>query len=140
VKKLARKKQSTEHLKRERWAPKSWYFRKHLFRIIQRVILLERRLGAGLQPEDKTSKVWEGSIEVPGNATNKLGVVAKKADVYLIIGVIEGETETSGGTLYGTVLFFGPSGGLLGKHRKLKPTAAERIIWGEGRWEHPSCF
>ena len=46
---------------------------------------MERRLGAGLQPEDKTSKVWEGSIEVPGNATNKLGVVAKKADVYLIL-------------------------------------------------------
>jgi nitrilase len=38
----------------------------------------------------------------------------------------------SGGTLYCSVLFFSPDGVLLGKHRKLKPTAAERIVWGEG--------
>ena len=77
-------------------------------------------------------RYWESSIEVPGESTEKLGVAAKKAGVYLVIGVIEKDTETSGGTLYCTVLFFGPDGELLGKHRKLKPTAAERIIWGEG--------
>ena len=43
-----------------------------------------------------------------------------------------GVIERAGGTLYCTVLFHGPDGKLLGKHRKLMPTAAERLIWGFG--------
>jgi nitrilase len=74
----------------------------------------------------------ENSILVPSEATDLLGEAAKKAGVYLVIGVIERDRETSGGTLYCSVLFFGPDGTLLGKHRKLKPTASERIVWGEG--------
>jgi nitrilase len=48
--------------------------------------------------------------------------------VYLVIGVI----ERDGGTLYCTVLFFAPEGRYLGKHRKLMPTASERLVWGFG--------
>ena len=45
-----------------------------------------------------------------------------------MIGVI----ERDGGTLYCTVLFFAPNGRYLGKHRKLMPTTAERLVWGFG--------
>lgn len=77
-------------------------------------------------------RYWDNSIEVPSQSTELLGEAARKAGVYLVIGVIERDQETSGGTLYCTVLFFSPEGKLLGKHRKLKPTAAERVVWGEG--------
>jgi len=69
---------------------------------------------------------------VPGPGTETLGKVARQTGTYLVVGVIERDTQFSGGTLYCTLLYFGPEGQLLGKHRKLKPTAAERLIWGEG--------
>ena len=70
----------------------------------------------------------EAAIPVPGPHTERLGEAAAAHAVYLMIGVIERE----GGTCYCTVLFFGPDGRLLGKHRKLMPTALERMIWGFG--------
>ncbi len=75
---------------------------------------------------------WENAVEVPGPTTKKLGEVAKKTNVYLAMGIIERDMERSTGTLYCTLLYYGPDGRLLGKHQKLKPTAGERLIWGEG--------
>ncbi len=70
----------------------------------------------------------EAAIPVPGPHTARLGEAAAAHGVHLVIGVI----ERDGGTCYCTVLFFGPDGSLLGKHRKLMPTALERMIWGFG--------
>ena len=69
---------------------------------------------------------------MPGPQTEALGEAARAAGLYLAIGVIERGGGGDRGTLYCTLLYFGPDGRLLGKHRKLKPTAAERLIWGEG--------
>lgn len=77
-------------------------------------------------------RYWSNAIEVPSPATEELGTAARKAGVYLAIGVIERDSYFSHGTLYCTLLYFDPHGHLLGKHRKLKPTASERLIWGEG--------
>mgnify|MGYP001044997622 CR=1 FL=1 len=77
-------------------------------------------------------RYWANSVDVPGPATKALGSAAREAGAYLAIGVVERDTQSSRGTLYCTLLYFGPDGRLLGKHRKLKPTAAERVIWGEG--------
>jgi nitrilase len=65
---------------------------------------------------------------VPGPACETLSKTARESNVLLVIGVIERE----GGTLYCTVLFFSPDGRLMGKHRKLMPTAMERLVWGFG--------
>ena len=77
-------------------------------------------------------RYWANAVDVPGPATEALGAAACQANAYLAIGVVERDTQFSRGTLYCTLLYFGPDGRLLGKHRKLKPTAAERLIWGEG--------
>jgi nitrilase len=71
---------------------------------------------------------FESAIEVPGPHTQRLAKAAAASQAYVVIGVIERE----GGTCYCTVLFLGPDGTLLGKHRKLMPTALERMIWGFG--------
>ena len=68
------------------------------------------------------------AIDVPGPLTQRLGEAAAAHGAYVVIGVI----ERDGGTCYCTALFFGPDGAMLGKHRKLMPTALERMIWGFG--------
>ena len=77
---------------------------------------------------DDFRKYFDSSIDVPGWATEQLSRTAKENAVYLVLGVIERDL----GTLYCTVLFFAPNGTFLGKHRKLMPTAMERLIWGFG--------
>ncbi|OQY14434.1 MAG: nitrilase [Desulfobacterium sp. 4572_20] len=77
-------------------------------------------------------RYWENAVDVPGPAVEIIGEAVREAGVYLAIGVIERDTQFSQGTLYCTLLYFGPDGKLLGKHRKLKPTGSERLIWGEG--------
>ena len=86
------------------------------------------------KPEGRQTweRYWANAVEVPSESTRIMGEAARQAGAYLAIGVIERDQQFSKGTLYCTLLYFGPDGQLLGKHRKLKPTAAERLIWGEG--------
>ena len=73
-------------------------------------------------------RYWDSAVDVPGPAVDALGEAAKDAKLHLVAGVI----ERDGGTLYCSVLFFAPDGRYLGKHRKLMPTASERLVWGFG--------
>jgi len=73
-------------------------------------------------------RYFDSAVDVPGPAVDFLGRVARENRLHLVVGVIEREI----GTLYCTVLFFAPDGSYLGKHRKLMPTAMERLVWGFG--------
>ncbi|KAL1205492.1 Nitrilase 1 [Cardamine amara subsp. amara] len=88
-------------------------------------------VGVGIHNEegrDEFRKYHASAIEVPGPETEKLAELARKNNVYVVMGAIERE----GYTLYCTALFFSPLGEFLGKHRKLMPTSLERCIWGQG--------
>lgn len=85
--------------------------------------------------------IWEGdeqwygmlvdqAVVVPSQTTERLGAAARDAGAYVVVGV--DEREPNGTTIYNTILYFGPDGSLLGKHRKLMPTGAERTVWGMG--------
>ena len=76
---------------------------------------------------DQFRRYFEGAIEVPGPDVDRITTAAREHAIHLVVGVI----ERDGGTLYCTALLFSPEG-YLGKHRKLMPTAAERLIWGFG--------
>ena len=78
------------------------------------------------------ARYHESAVAVPGKCTEALSKAAKQAGIFLVMGVVEKDAACPKSTLYCSLLFFGPDGALLGKHRKIKPTAAERIIWGEG--------
>ena len=67
---------------------------------------------------------------MPGPVTEALAGAARMPGAYVVIGV--NEREPHGATIYNTILYFGPDGALLGKHRKLMPTGSERTVWGMG--------
>jgi nitrilase len=72
---------------------------------------------------------WANSLEVPSPSVDRLSDAIREAGLFVGLGVTE--REPIGGTLHCSLLYFGPDGTLLGKHRKLKPTGLERYIWGE---------
>lgn len=75
-----------------------------------------------------SAELFRNAVEVPGEGTAQIGKTARECGSYVGIGVNERDNKT----LYNTLLFFDREGNLFGKHRKLKPTASEKLVWGEG--------
>ncbi|MGD9264534.1 MAG: carbon-nitrogen hydrolase family protein [Lysobacterales bacterium] len=68
------------------------------------------------------------AVDLDGPEVATLCEFARSCSTAVVAGVI----ERAGSTLYCTALFIAQSGELAAKHRKLVPTAAERLIWGMG--------
>ena len=87
------------------------------------------RLGSrSLEGREDFRRYFESAIEVPSPSSERIADAARDGGVHLVVGVI----ERDGATLYCAALTFGPDGQLLGKRRKLMPTALERLVWGFG--------
>ena len=72
------------------------------------------------------------SVEIPGPATALLCQAARRAGVYVVMGLSERNVEASNASLYNSLLYIDPQGKILGKHRKLVPTGGERLVWAQG--------
>ena len=78
------------------------------------------------------SVLHANSIAIPSQSTERLCAAARRAGVAVAIGVNERNSEASGASLFNTLLYIGPDGTLLGKHRKMVPTGGERLVWASG--------
>lgn len=78
------------------------------------------------------SELHRNSVSIPGPVTERLGQAAADCGIAVAIGVNERNTEGSDATLYNTLLYLGPDGRILGRHRKFVPTAGERLVWAQG--------
>jgi len=78
------------------------------------------------------AQLLANSVQVPSPATDALCVAAREGDVHVVVGIHERDSDFSAGTIYNSLVFISPQGEILGTHRKLVPTHAERIVWGRG--------
>ncbi|PSR75874.1 hypothetical protein PHLCEN_2v8788 [Hermanssonia centrifuga] len=78
---------------------------------------------------DEFVRYHNAAVEVPNSsAITRIAAVSRETGVFIIVGVIERDL----GTLYCTAVLVDPVHGYVAKHRKLVPTAMERVIWGQG--------
>jgi nitrilase len=77
------------------------------------------------------ARLYQAAITVPGPEVSRLCAAARTHDCVVVIGVNERDPRALG-TLYNTNVIIGADGALLGRHRKLVPTWAEKLTWAGG--------
>jgi len=75
-----------------------------------------------------SAELFLNSVDVPGECTEAIGDAARECGSYVVVGINERDNKS----LYNTLLFFDREGVMFGRHRKLKPTGSEKLVWGEG--------
>lgn len=76
------------------------------------------------------NKYYSNSIDLESNERIRLERISRDNNTYLVIGITE--KENLSGSLYCSMIYISPESGLMGVHRKIKPTGTERLIWSEG--------
>lgn len=76
-------------------------------------------------------KLVRAAVLVPGPEIAVVCNAARETGTYVVVGVNE-RSPISLGVLYNTLVFIGPDGRIIGKHRKLVPTWAEKLTWTGG--------
>jgi len=88
-------------------------------------------INAPIDGYDWYKEYRQQAVDVPSSATEQLCRVADQTETFVVMGITERDPATTG-TLYNTNLIISDQGELLGKHRKIVPTHAEKLSWGRG--------
>lgn len=88
---------------------------------------------SGLMPQDPEYQAYrqllfERAVHIDGPELRRVRKAAAAHGTTVVIGL----NERAGGTIHCTLAYIGADGSLLGSHRKLMPTQAERLVWGMG--------
>ena len=75
-------------------------------------------------------KLYKSAITADGSEVKRLCDAAKEFNIHIVIGI--NEKGTSYGEIYNTNLIIDNNGNLIGRHRKLVPTWAEKLTWTSG--------
>lgn len=75
-------------------------------------------------------KLYKSAITSDGLEVKRICEAAKEFNIHIVIGI--NEKGTSFGEIYNTNLIIDNNGNLIGKHRKLVPTWAEKLTWTSG--------
>jgi nitrilase len=71
------------------------------------------------------------SVSLDGPIVDEMRSICSEHGVMLMGGIL----EAGGSSVYATLLTIGFEGEILGRHRKIKPTFDERMIWADGDTE-----
>ena len=88
-------------------------------------------LGNPLQASPWFERLARSAIEIPGPEIVKIAAAAARHRINVVVGVNE-RNRQGVGTLYNTVVTISDEGRILGRHRKLVPTWAEKLTWAPG--------
>jgi nitrilase len=75
-------------------------------------------------------QLYRSSVAVPSPEIDRICQAAKENNIHIVIGI--NERGDSYGEIYNTNLIIDNTGTLVGKHRKLVPTWAEKLTWTSG--------
>lgn len=81
---------------------------------------------------------YNNSLDLESEDLTRLEQLSKEQDIYMVIGITE--KQQTNGSLYCSMIYLSPTEGLLGVHRKIKPTGTERLVWAEAGAESLVTF
>jgi predicted amidohydrolase len=81
---------------------------------------------------DVRGKFFDNALVISQEECAQLCAAAARANAVVVIGCNEMDPHPAIHSIYNSLLYIDNHGRILGRHRKIMPTFAERTVWGRG--------